>query len=201
MNNDALNQDARSQEQRYDPQVPDSRSTSLEPVVKDMPPPREGSKHTAKLASLSILFAIMVVFGSVAYVSNNRQTSSTRASSENLFGPASISSEEKALTSSVTEFPKTYKGRAIPESLFTEGNQKYIAIPAVERKAYIINRIVLYYIYDDVLTTNSIAHTKITPPVTFDGIEAAVPSLAATMKQQYPQSDIFVTQYLSRFAF
>ena len=78
MNNDALNQDARSQEQRYDPQVPDSRSMSLEPVVKDMPPPREGSKHTAKLASLSILFAIMVVFGSVAYVSNNRQTSSTR---------------------------------------------------------------------------------------------------------------------------
>lgn len=200
MNNDALNEDARGHEQRYDPQIPDERSMSLEPTIKEKPP-REGSGHTAKLASLSILFAIMVVFGSVAYVSNNRQTSSTRASSENLYGPSTISAEEKSLTSSVTEYPKTYKGRPIPDNIMLEGTQKYIAISEAERKAYIINRIVLYYIYDDVLSTNSIAHTKVNPPITFENLEAAVPSLTATIKSQYPQPDIFVTQYLSRFSF
>lgn len=201
MNNDALNADARGQESRYNPETPDSRAMSLEPDIKEKPP-REGSTHAAKLASLSILFAIMVVFGSIAVVSNNKpQTSSTRASSENLYGPGSISAQDKALTNAVTDYPKTYKGRPIPENLVTEAEKKYIAVPLNDRKAYIINRIVLYYIFDDVLTTNSIAHAKITPPVTFDSIEATVPELTATMKQQYPQPDIFVTQYLSRFTY
>ena len=201
MNNDALNEDARGQEQRYNPETPDSRAMALEPTIKEKPP-REGSTHAAKLASLSILFAIMVVFGSIAVVSNNKpKTSSTRASSENLYGPASVSADEKALTASVSEYPKTYKGRAIPEGITAEASKKYLAVPDTERKAYIINRLVLYYIYDDVLTTNSIAHTKLTPPITFDAIEASVPELSAIMKQQYPQPDVFVTQYLSRFTF
>ena len=200
MNTDYID-DGRQKETRYTPADTDDRILTLQPERHEKPA-REGTTHAAKLASLSILFSLMVVIGSLAYIVNNRQQArSTRASVDNLYGPASLSAEEKALTMGMSEYPKTYKGRAIPENIVAEGNRKYLALPEAERKAYIMNRIVLYYIYDDVLTTNNIAHSKAVVPLTFESIEAVTPELSSTMKREYPQPDVFVNQYLDRFGF
>lgn len=196
-------EDGRNGEVRYDPTGSDGRIMSVQENGTEGKP-RQGMGHAAKLASLSIVFSLMVVIGSFAVVISNRQaTTSTRASTDNLYGPASISSEEKQLTASVAEYPKRYKGRPIPETIYSEAEQSYVAIPVEERKPYIINRIVLYYIYDDVLTTNNIDHAKAPVPVTFAAIEQTVPQLISTMKQEYPQPELFVSEYLEagRFEF
>lgn len=128
MNNNDFT-DGRQQEMRYDPAANDDRGLSLQPERHEKPP-REGSTHAAKLASLSILFSLVIVIGSLAYIVNTRQqTTGTRASVDNLYGPSSISAEDKTLTSTVTEYPTKYKDRAIPANLVTEGSQKYLAIP------------------------------------------------------------------------
>lgn len=201
-NTDYLNNDGRQKEVRYDPVASDDRTLSLEPE-RDEKPPREGSTHVAKLASLTGLFALMLVVGGLTFVVNNRsQTTGTRASIEVPSGPAAISAEDKALTTSVTEYPVKYKDRPIPANLMSEGNSKYISIAEEERKAYVINRIVLFYIYSDVLSTNNVSFTRPSQPLTFTGIEQSMIELSATMKREYPeQYQIFVTEYLSRFGY
>ncbi len=200
MDNDFFNKDGRHPEKRYDPAGIDERTLSLEPDRHE-DPPREGTRHAAKLASLSILFSLVFVIGSLAFIVNNRQQVQTRASVDNLYGPSTISEQDKELTASVIDYPKRYKGRPIPENLVEEGNKKYLAIGEEERKDYIINRIVLYYIYTDVLSTNNIAFTRAPSPVTFEGIEQNLPELSQIMKREYPQPEVFVQAYLERFEY
>ena len=148
------------------------------------------------------MFSLVFVIGSLAYIVNNRsQTTRTQASVQDLYGPQSVASEEKALTTSITDFPLKYKDRPIPENIVIEGNQKYIALPEVERKAYIINRVVLYYIYSDVLTMNNIPFNRPSLPLTFEGVEQTMPEISATMNREYPQPELFVNEYLSRFSY
>jgi len=198
MDNDFFNSAGRHPEKRYDPEGIDDRTLSLEPDRHETPP-REGTSHAAKLASLSILFSLVFVIGSIAYIVNNRQQTQTRASIDNLYGPSTVSQDDKALTSTITLYPKRYKGRPIPANLVTEANRTYVAISEEERQAYIINRIILYYVYTDVLSMNNIPYTRAAAPLTFEGIEQSLPELSQTMKREYPQPEIFVREYLDRF--
>ncbi len=200
MDNDFLNKDGRHPERRYNPAGTDERILSLEPDRHE-DPPREGASHAAKLASLSILFSLVFVIGSIAFILNTRQSVQTRASIGTLYGPSTISEEDKALTTTVIEYPKRYKGRPIPENIVDEANTKYVATAEEERKAYIINRIVLYYIYTDVLSTNNIAFSRAPVPLTFEGIEQSLPELSQIMNREYPQPEIFVQGYLDRLEY
>jgi hypothetical protein len=201
MNNNYFDKNGRIQEVRYDPVPTDERSLSLEPERREKPA-REGTTHAAKLASLSILFALVFVIGSVAYIVNNRsQTAQTQASILDLYGPQKVAEDEKLLTAGVAEYPLRYKGRPIPKNLVSEGNKKYSTLPKAERKVYIINRIVLYYIYSDVLSMNNIQYNRPSLPLTFDGIEQTMPEIVSTMKREYPQPELFVNEYLSRFSY
>ncbi|MCX7996497.1 MAG: hypothetical protein N2691_01910 [Patescibacteria group bacterium] len=199
MNNKQMPEDGRIADIRYDPAGSDYRGETMHDSTNR---PRQGSSHAAKLASLSIVFSLMVVIGSAALVVNNRaNTTATRASSENLGGPASISEADKSLTSQVTDFPVKYRSRVIPPNLVDEANLKYVSVPEKSRREYIINRIVLYYIYDDVLTTNNVQFQGAPQPLTFEGIESALPGMSAIMQSEYPQPELFVQEYLSRFEF
>jgi hypothetical protein len=192
----------RAPEQRYDPEGIDERAQTVLSRPEESDGPRPGAFHAARLGKMAVLFSVMVVVGGfAAVVMNQTATTGTRASIDNLYGPETISAEERTATETITEYPTGYKGRPIPATIVEDGTRKYLALPEAERKAYIINRIVLYYVYDDVIKTNNIPYTKPVEEISFELIEQQLPEMRTILKGEYPDPDIFTRQYLDRFEY
>lgn len=199
MNNSQIPEDGRIPEVRYDPSNRDYRKSFEYDSANSQQ--RQGLSHAAKLASLSVVFSFMVVIGSLAIVINNRTQSVNTRADTTLEKLPTIAKEELVLTGQITQFPLRYKGRTIPKELYEQANIKYINFPDDERRAYIINRVVLYYIYDDILSTNNVPFQRASHPLTFEGLEAALPGMSAIMKAEYPQPELFVQENIDLFEF
>ncbi len=187
-------QEGRTPEQRYSPEPLDPRIDAATPA-RDIEMPREGDTHVKKFGQLAVLFSVMVfVFGFSFYTFNNQFTGNTRASITT--GPDTLDPKEAAYTQSIEQYPVSYRDNQIPARLITEAELLYNTTPSVQRKQYIINRIVLYYIYSDMV------RGSFTSPDSFTELEKEVMTLSSQAQQQEGVNlDQKVVGYLPFFSY
>ncbi|MCX7996494.1 MAG: hypothetical protein N2691_01895 [Patescibacteria group bacterium] len=173
--------------------APDSNFTHLPPgVAHDSRSPvlsvneqrKRSRKPLTALSNLVIVLGIVSLIGSLAYAITGRQnTTATRAATDPLVAASvqQVPLSTLELTRGFSTIPVSYKGTPIPSNLAEEGRKLYPDMSEDQRTAYIINRIVLYYLLKDVLDENGIEYRKIEGDVTFAAIENSLPN----MKSQF----------------
>lgn len=138
------------------------------------------NKKLSKLSNLAILVGVIALVGAFAFtITRSQQTTGSRASIGTLVNAdsATIPQSLAFMTVTVKNYPKTYNGKTIPQSIYNEANESYKGVEQQKLKNYVINRVVLYYIMRDVLKENEIPFTDIGDNPTFSQIESALPDL------------------------
>ena len=200
MNDGAFEVTGREPEKRYDPVGEDRRAMSMQPD-RTSPAPRQGLFHAPKIGQIVAIMGMVIFVASfTAFTLTGSTGSSARASIDGL-GPSSISADEQQLTASVTEYPVAFNGTAIPQTLIEQGQRAYLAENAARSKAYIINRIVLYYITDEYLTKYDSNYISSKDSITFEGIENELPAMLGKLRSEYPEYYQNIPNALGQFTF
>lgn len=183
--NDASEITGREPERRYDPVDDDNRAVTMIPE-RESQPPRQGMFHAQKIGQLTLVLGMVIFVASFgAFSLNNRATTNTQASVSGL-GPESLSVEERGITGSISEYPIAYNGKEIPRDIIQQGERRYLSIRSTDRKAYVINRVVLFYIIDEYLTKYDSRYIGIQGELTFEAIENNLPAMMSKVKSEYP---------------
>ncbi len=140
-----------------------------------------GSRMSSNIPNIFLVIGVVAFVGAFTFSINQTQTSTnTRASATN--GPKAPKQMYIANAASplrtLTQYPKTYKGTAIPQTIFSEGEKKYTELPDKKMvKTYIIDQVGKYYVYMDLLGEKNLLTETPTQNPTFDIIEKKVPEM------------------------
>lgn len=147
-----------------------------------------GSRVSSNIPNILLVIGVVAFVGAFTFSINQTQTSTnTRASAAN--GPkpskemyiANISSPLKT----ISQYPKSYNGTEIPQSIYSEGEKKYNQLADKQLvKTYIIDQVGKYYVYMHLLgEKNLLTETPVQNP-TFDLIEQKVPELEEIARKE-----------------
>jgi hypothetical protein len=147
-----------------------------------------GSKMSSNIPNILLVIGVVAFVGAFTFSINQTQTSTnTRADAANgqsrpdEFYIANATSPFRT----TTQYPKSYNGKTIPSSVYSEGESKYSFVSNKQKqKTYIIDRVGKYYMYTDLLTEKGIQVEAVPSNVTFDLIEKKVPELEKKVRTE-----------------
>lgn len=182
----------RDSHRRYTPIADDPRIEAM-PDTRTSEEPKEGFFHVKKLSQYGLLFsALVLMFGLGLYFYGTQFATGSRADTE--FGPSTVSASELALTQGLSEYPSSYRGNLIPESFVIEAELLHNDVqPESRLQAYVINRIVIYYVLYEELNGTLII------PENYRELESRVPELIAQAEREGIVWQVLVEERLSEF--
>ncbi|OGK52406.1 hypothetical protein A2966_01925 [Candidatus Roizmanbacteria bacterium RIFCSPLOWO2_01_FULL_41_22] len=108
------------------------------------------------ITTILLVVAVICLIFSISYSMINSQiTKNSKASTIQPQPTLRVIKIESPLIAAISEYPKSYNGQIIPEELYLEIKNHYL-VNTKARKNYVIDKIGRYYIYQDVLTENSL---------------------------------------------
>jgi hypothetical protein len=132
-------------------------------------------------------------------------TTNTRASEE----PTPIAGIENSLSAEATlivqdspfkdisQYPTSYRDTPIPASLFDQGKEKYAFVEDKDKlQTYLIDRVLKYYIYQDVLRENDLLEETPQENISYTSMEGLVESYEDLVKSEVLTNMDFVYLYV-----
>jgi hypothetical protein len=181
-------------------------------VVNNNPPPGPSYNDPAnkkkmdlgRLSNLVLLVGVIALVGSLAFaITQTQQITGNRAATYTLEPSklANITESTAFMTRTVTQFPKSYNSKPIPQTILNDANVTYFTVDTAKRNRYIINRVVLYYIMRDALKESDISFTDPGESPTFTQIEEALPTMKQTLDSNLLSTAdfAFVKAYFTTF--
>lgn len=182
------------------PQVATVYSNS-EPHQRKGVPHGRGFHIPRSVTIIGIVVMVMIV-GVFAFFTftSERATVSTRAGTDTLYALDTIPNDEKALTHSISEIPTSYRGIDISVRLLDEAIVRYPQLSRDEISQYAANRIIVYFIYQQILTDNGL-QKAVVPPVRFGSLEESIPILRNEIESEDTSLLNTTEKYLDGFTY